>query len=362
MTSPVPGVRDAETSGDVADTHEVDPPSQGRPWRAPVAIACGAAFLICYPLVLTEPFWQNVGVLALIFAIAATGWNVIGGFTGQVSFGHAVFFAAGAYTTALLVRAGWSPWPAIVAGAVVAAAISVVIGYPTFRLRGHYFAIATIAAAEIVRALVDNTEALGAARGLTIPIADEGGFWSLQFSIRDKTAYYLVALGLLAIATVAVWLLMRRRAGSYFQAIRDDQDAAAAVGIPVRRYKLYAFAMSAAITSVAGSFFAMYVGFVDPASTVSLALSISIALFAVLGGVGTVWGPLLGAWTLTVVREFTRTEFSGSGSAADLVLLGVAIICVAIFEPAGLVGVVRRMERFLQKARRARPAPAGVVR
>jgi branched-chain amino acid transport system permease protein len=205
--------------------------------------------------------------------------------------------------------------------------------------------------------VLDNTEALGATRGLSIPIADDPGLWTLQFSIRDKTEYYLTALGLFAGASVIVWLLIRGRAGSYFRAIRDDQEAAAAVGIPVRRYKLYAFAISAALTSVAGGFFAMYVGFVDPPSTLSLSLSISIALYAVLGGVGTLWGPLLGVWTLTVLQEFTRTEFSGSGSAADLVLFGVAIVCVAIFEPQGMVGLLRRVERLLARGRRRlRPA------
>lgn len=331
----------------------VQPPSTvGAGRRTLLLVAVVSVLLACYPLLVTASFWQNVGVLSLTFGIAAIGWNVIGGFTGQVSFGQAVFFAAGAYATALLVRSGWSPWPAMAVGAVGAAALSVVIGYPTFRLRGHYFAIATIAAAEITRAILDNTEALGAARGLRIPIATEAGLWALQFSIRDKTEYYLVALGLFGAASLLVWLLIRGRAGSYFRAIRDDQEAAAAVGIPVRRYKLYAFAVSAALTSVAGGFYAMYVGFVDPPSTLSLSLSISIALIAVLGGAGALWGPLLGAWTLTVMQELARTELSGSGTAADLVLFGVAIVCVALFEPAGLVGVLRRLQDFGRRARR----------
>jgi branched-chain amino acid transport system permease protein len=326
--------------------------------RTPLLVAGAGLLLVAYPLLVSASFWQNVGVLALTFAIAAVGWNLIGGFTGQISFGQAVFFASGAYATALLVRSGWSPWPAMAVGAVAAAVLSAVIGYPTFRLRGHYFAIATIAAGEIARAVVDNNEALGGVRGLTIPISGESGLWALQFSIRDKTPYYLVALGLFAAASLAMWLLIRGRAGSYFRAIRDDQEAAAAAGIPVRRYKLYAFAASAMLTSVAGSFYAMYVGFVDPPSTLALSLSISIALVAVLGGSGALWGPLLGAWALTAMREVSRTEFSGSGSAADLVLFSAAIICVALFEPAGLVGVLRRLERLARRAARSREAAA----
>lgn len=339
----------ATTSGRDAPPRPAPPPASGPTTtataRAAAALVLAAIVLIAYPFVVTASFWQNVGVLALTLGIAATGWNVIGGYAGQVSFGQAVFFAAGAYSTALLVRSGWSPWPAMTVGAVVAVALSVAIGFPTFRLRGHYFAIATIAAGEIARAVVDNTEGLGAARGLTIPIAGEGGLWDLQFAIRDKTPYYLVALGLFALASLAVWLVIRGRSGSYFRAVRDDQEAAAATGIPVRRYKLYAFALSAALTSVAGSFFAMYVGFVDPLSTLSLSLSISIALIAVLGGVGTLWGPVLGAWTLVALQELSRTELSGSGRAIDLIMFGLAIVIVAVFEPGGLVGAWRRLTR-----------------
>lgn len=331
--------------------HRVEaPPNPSRTGRrlpkvgpeAPLVVLV-AIGLLAFPFLVSSPFWQNVGILALTFGIAAIGWNLIGGFTGQVSFGHAVFFAAGAYAVALLVRTGWSPWPAMAVGAVSAATISVLIGFPTFRLRGHYFAIATIAAAGVARAVVDNSEWLGAARGLTIPIAAENGLWTLQFSIRDKTTYYLVALGLFAAASLVAWLLVRGKPGSYFQAVRDDQEAAAAAGIPVRRYKQYAFAASAALTSVAGGFYAMYVGFVDPPSTLSLSLSITVALIAVLGGAGALWGPLLGAWALTVLQELSRTELSGSGQAADLVLFGLAIVAVALFEPGGLVGLAARV-------------------
>jgi branched-chain amino acid transport system permease protein len=328
------------------------------PRQHAVVLALVGAVLVAYPFVISASFWQNVGVLALTMGLAAAGWNVIGGFTGQISFGQAVFFAAGAYTTALLVRSGWSPWPSMLVGAAVAIALSVVIGFPTFRLRGHYFAIATIAAAEIARAIVDNTEALGAARGLTIPLGETRGLWTLQFSVRDKTDYYLVILALFAAASLLIWLVIRSRAGSYFRAIRDDQEAAAAAGIPVRRYKLYAFALSAALTSVAGSYFAMYVLFIDPLSAISLSVSISIALIAVLGGAGTLWGPLLGAWTLTALQERSRIELSGSGTAADLALFGVAIVIVAVFEPAGLAGGLQRATRWWRRRRSPSASPS----
>lgn len=326
----------------------VSPPSR-RVSRVPlVTVAVAAVALTAFPFALSDPFWQNTGVLALTFAIAATGWNLIGGFTGQVSFGQAVFFGAGAYATATLVRAGWSPWPAMAVGSAVAAAIAVVIGFPCFRLRGHYFAIATIAAGEIAAAIVLNTEALGAARGLTMPIEAES-LWNLQFSIRDKTPYYLVVLALFGATSLAVWLTIRGRTGSYLRAIRDDQDAAAAAGIPVRRYKLIAFAGSGALTAVAGSFYAMYVLFVDAPSTLALSISLSVALMAMLGGAGSLWGPLIGAWTLTLIQEVSRTELSGSGRAGDLLLFGGAIVVLALFEPAGLTGLANRVRRLLRR-------------
>lgn len=330
------------------------PPTAERPARGParhrllagpwLALALLAAALIAFPYVLTEPFWQNAGVLAMTFAIAAAGWNVLGGFTGQISFGHAIFFGAGAYATAVLVRDGWSPWPTFVVGAVIAAIIAVAIGFPVFRLRGHYFAIATIAAGEIALAIVVNLGALGAARGLTLPLRD-ASLWNLQFSIRDKTPYYLVALGLFAAASLLLWAVLRGRFGSYLRAIRDDQDAAAAAGIPVRRYKLQAYALSAALTAVAGGFYAMYVLFVNPPSTMALTISITIALMVVLGGAGSLWAPLIGAWGVTLLTEYTRTHYSGEGRATDLMFFGAAIVAVAVFEPGGIAALPRRLRR-----------------
>jgi branched-chain amino acid transport system permease protein len=318
-----------------------------------VALVAVAAALLVYPFVLTAPFWQNTGVLALTFAIAAGGWNLLGGFAGQVSFGQAVFFGVGAYVTAVLVRAGWSPWPTMAVGAVGAAAVAAIMGFAVFRLRGHYFAIATIAAGEIALAVVMDLDALGAARGLTIPLADTNGLWTLQFSIRDKTPYYLVALALFAVASLMLWVILRGRFGSYLRAIRDDQDAASAAGIAVRRYKLLAFAGSAALTAVAGSYYSMFVLFVDPPSVFALSISISIALMAMLGGAGSLWGPLIGAWVLLLLQEATRTQLGGSGRAGDLLLFGAAIIVIAIYEPRGLAGLAQRTRAAWNRRRPA---------
>lgn len=316
-------------------------PRRHVPWGRYAGMAAVALLLVAYPLVVKTSFLQTIGVLALTMAIASTGWNILGGYAGQISFGHAVFFGTGMYGTTLLVTDGWSPWLTMVPVAGLAALLGVLIGLPTFRLRGHYFSIATLAIGMMVMSILPNIGWLGATDGLSVPFLDEG-FWNLTFSLRDKTEYYYTALGLFAVATVLAWLFLRGRVGSYLVAIRDDDLAAAAVGVPVRRYKLYAVAMSAFLTSIAGSFHVMFVTFVDPASSSDLSLSTAIALIAVVGGAGSMWGPLLGAWLVIALQEYTRTYLSATGRTIDLMMFGALIILVAVIDPRGLVNLIRR--------------------
>ncbi|MEV4755835.1 branched-chain amino acid ABC transporter permease [Micromonospora sp. NPDC049559] len=328
-------------------------------WLSPVLVL---AALALYPLLFNTAAAQNIGVLALTYAIAATGWNVLGGYAGQVSFGHALYFGVGAYTTAVLVRDDWSPWLAIALALPLAAAAAVIIGYPTFRLRYHYYSIATIAVAEIVVVLVTNLPGLGQAGGLELPI-EEPSLANLQFSLLDKRPYYYVAFGMFCVVALVTWLFLRGRVGTYVRAVRDDQVAAAAVGVPVHRYKLAAAALSGGITALAGGFYAMYVLFVDPPSALGLDLSVSFTLMAVLGGVGRFWGPLLGAWVLTAVQDVTRQHLSGSGRSIDLLLYGALIVVVAVVEPGGLLAILERVRRALGRwfggaARRGREISA----
>jgi branched-chain amino acid transport system permease protein len=323
-------------------------PAKKVPWGRYAGIAVVAVLLLAYPLVVKTSFLQTIGVLALTMAIASTGWNILGGYAGQISFGHAVFFGTGMYGTTLLVTGGWSPWLTMVPIAVLAALLGVLIGLPTFRLRGHYFSIATLAIGMMVMSILPNVRWLGATDGLSVPFLDEG-FWNLTFSLRDKTEYYYTALGLFAVATAATWLFLRGRIGSYLEAIRDDDVAAAAVGVPVRRYKLYAVAMSAALTSIAGSFHVMFVTFVDPSSSSDLSLSTAIALIAVVGGAGSMWGPILGAWLVIALQEYTRTYLSATGRTIDLMMFGALIILVAVVDPRGLVNLIKRGYRRVRR-------------
>jgi branched-chain amino acid transport system permease protein len=321
----------------------------GRGWPGWATTALVFAALVAFPFVLQDSAAHNIGILALTYAIAASGWNLLGGYTGQVSFGHALYFGTGAYATAMLVREGWSPWLAIAVSLPMAAVLALVTGFPVFRLRSHYYSIATIAMAEIAVVLVTNSAWLGQANGMELPIT-EPSLANLQFSLQDKRPYYFVALGLFALAAGGLALFLR---GSYVRAIRDDQLAAAAVGIPVRRYKLAAAMLSAAVTALAGGFYVMFVLFIDPASGFGLDLSVAFTLMAVLGGAGRFWGPLLGAWVLVVVQDVTRHEFSGTGRSIDLLLYGALITVVAVVEPGGILALLERFRTWITERVRA---------
>jgi branched-chain amino acid transport system permease protein len=287
-------------------------------------------------------------ITIFLYGAMASAWNILAGYCGQISLGHAVFFGIGAYTSTLLGREfGLSPWLGMVAGAALAVAASQVIGYPVFRLRGHYFAIATIAVGEIVQTLVLNWDWAGGARGLFVPIKRPDSLVNFQFH-QTKAAYYYIALGVLIGALLTTWWLARSRAGYYFRAVREDQDAAASLGVHVARQKLRAMGISAGLTALCGTFYAQYVFFIDPESVFPLSLSILICLIAVLGGVGTLWGPLLGAAVLVPLSEFTRVWLGGTGKALDLVIYGALIMIIAVIQPSGLVGLARRV-RMLRR-------------
>jgi len=301
--------------------------------------------LLAFPLIFTLPFPRHVMIMIFLYAMLAQAWNLLAGYCGQISLGHAVFFGTGAYTSTVLVKElGLTPWAGMLAGAVLAVAVSQVIGYPVFRLRGHYFAIATIAVGEIVQTLVINWDWVGGARGLFVPIKRPDSFVNFQFH-QSKQTYYYIALGLLGLALWLTRHVDRSRAGYYFRAIREDQDAAASLGIPVAREKHRAMALSAGLTALGGTFYAQYVLFIDPESVFPLSLSILICLVAVLGGVGTLWGPLVGAAILVPLSEGTRVYFGGTGKAIDLLIYGGLIVLVSVIQPGGIMALWHRGRR-----------------
>ncbi len=310
--------------------------------------AAALAAALAYPFVLGSPNAINIGVLVLLYAALGTAWNILGGYAGQVSFGHAVFFGTGAYTSTLLLQhLGLTPWIGMLAGALVAAGLALAVGYPTFRLAGHYFAIATIVVGEIAHTLVRSSDVVGGARGLFLPILPTA-LINYQFQ-ETRLPYYFVALGLYVVSLAVTLLIERRRMGYYLRAIREDQAAARSVGVSVPRYKLAAGAVSAALTALCGTFYAQYVLFIDADSVFPLSLSILIALVAILGGAGRAYGPFLGACVLIPLSELTRNQFGGTGRGADLVIYGALIVLVSVAQPGGLAaaadGLTRRMAR-----------------
>jgi branched-chain amino acid transport system permease protein len=303
------------------------------------------AAALAFPAVFALPFPRHVMIMVFLYGSLAVAWNILAGYCGQISLGHAVFFGMGAYTSTLLVaRAGITPWVGLLAGAALAAAFSQLVFYPVFRLRGHYFAIATIAVGEIVQTLVINWDWAGGARGVFVPIKRPDSLLNLQFH-ESKAVYYYVALGLLLLGLAVTRWLERSRHGYYFRAIREDQEAAASLGVPVTREKHRAMALSAALSALGGTFYAQYVLFIDPESVLPLSLSILVCLVAVLGGVGTLWGPVVGAAVLVPLSEFTRVWLGGTGKALDLVIYGALIMVIAVLQPAGLVGLATRLAR-----------------
>ena len=313
----------------------------------PAALLLG---VIAFPLAFTLPFPRHIMIMIFLYGALATAWNIIAGYCGQISLGQAVFFGIGAYTSSILFKAtGLTPWAGMIAGAVLAAIVSQIIGFPVFRLRGHYFAIATIAVGEIVQALIVNWDAVGGARGVFIPIKRPDSLLNFQFH-QSKASYYYIALGLLLLALAVSRRITRSRHGYYFRAIREDQDAAAALGVNVAREKLRAFAIAAALTAMGGTFYAQYLLFIDPESVFPLSLSILICLVAVLGGVGTLWGPILGAAVLVPLQESTRVMLGGTGKALDLLIYGALIIAISVLQPGGLMAFFTR-SRTLGSAR-----------
>ena len=309
--------------------------------------AIAALVLLGLPLVLeaqrlVHPL--HILIMICLYATLAQAWNILGGYAGQISLGNAVFFGVGAYTSTLLMtRIGLSPWLGIPVGMVVAVLVSLAIGYPCFRLGGHYFAIATIAVGEIVQTLFINWREVGGASGIHLPLLPEA-FVNFQFH-SSKLPYYYVALGMAAIAFGCAFLVERSRLGYYFRAIKGDPLAARSLGVKITRYKLYAIAISAALTAMAGTFYAQYILVIDPESVLPLSLSVLICLIAVLGGVGSIWGPLLGALVLIPLSEGTRVylaQSGGGGRAIDLMVYGALIVLVAVFQPGGLVAISRR--------------------
>jgi branched-chain amino acid transport system permease protein len=281
----------------------------------------------------------NMAIMTLYAALLGQAWNLLAGFGGQFSFGHAVFFGTGAYAAAVLqARFGWNAWAALPAALALGAAVGGFIGTLSFRygLRGSYFALVTLAFAEVFRILANNVQFTGAGVGLMIRL--EPG--AARFQFADKAGYLYVILAFVVLGLLISWWLKHSRYGAWLQAVRDSEDSAAALGVNVFAVKLQAIMLSGALTAAAGVFYVQYFQYIDPSLAYGPAVSVEALLGPIIGGLGTVWGPILGAAVLHLLGEATRGLVS-SLPGVNLIAYGMLLVLMIMFLPRGIIGLVK---------------------
>ena len=298
--------------------------------------------LLIFPMVVTQIFPLQIMILVFMYAMLGVAWNIMGGYAGMFSFGQAAFFGIGAYTSSfLLMTFHVNPWIGLIAGGVVAALVAAAIGYPCSNLRGHYFAIASIAFAEIVRVHFNNWTLMNAAEGMSLPMLDES-FINFMFH-TSKVPYYYVMLAFLILALVVCYFVATSKMGYYFRAIKESHDVAEVLGVNVVRYRLIAIMISAFLSAMAGTFYAQYVLYIDPESVMLLAISVQIVLLSMLGGAGSVMGPVIGAAVLIPIAEVTRVWLGHRGTGVDMLIYGFLITIISVYQPQGVWGLLSRI-------------------
>ena len=309
--------------------------------------------LVLIPVVGRGTYFQHLGFLTFLFIILSVGWNLVGGYAGQVSFGHVVFFGIGAYTTAILWLRGIPQLLTIPLAGIVAALYGLLWGWPCLRLRGPYFSIATIGVGEATRLLALNLENLtGGAGGLTLPTPEDIHFYLAGF-------YYLAFLLMVGSLLISAWV-RNSRFGLGLFAIRMDEDAAEALGVHAFRYKILALLLSGFLVGLAGSLYAQYILYIDPGTVFGFSMSVNMILMPIIGGIGTLWGPVLGAVIFTVIQDRIMTlslnlwGFSFKLVQFHLLVYGALLVLIILFEPRGLVGLAERVHRRISRWRQAR--------
>ena len=294
-------------------------------------MAGGALAILAAVPWIASPTLIQFGISTLLLATLAQSWNIIGGYTGYASFGNSVFYGLGSYGTAIAMVQWHLPFGAGLAlGAVLAVAFAVVLGLPVLRLRGHYFAIATLALAEVMIAIFSNLDIAGRNIGLVLPL------------LRGDALFYELALGLLALTTLAIVWIARSRFGFGLISIRENEEAAAVMGVNTTLYKVLAFALSGFFSALAGGIHAYWITFLDPVSAFDIGLNVKMIIMAVFGGPGSILGPVVGAFLLSGVSEILSTEIS---SLAGL-FFGVVIVVAVVFMPRGLADLGRRYKKL----------------
>lgn len=297
------------------------------------------------PLFVTNTYYLNTLILILLYSYLASCWNIVGGFAGQLSFGHSAFLAIGAYTSTILFsQFGISPWIGMILGGVIAGFIAVLIGIPTSRLRGAYYAIATIAFSSglmIILLTVKNIGPIniGGAEGLNVTFLREATF--LDFQFMSKVPYYYIILAFSILILFISWLIDRSKLGFYLTALREDEEAAKALGINVAKTKLMAAGISGFFTAIGGTFYAQYFRYLEPHFLAGPDFSNQMVFLAIVGGIATVYGPFVGGIILTTIAEVTRVTFTDLPSGTHLVIYGAIVLFVILFFPKGITAPIQ---------------------
>ncbi len=293
------------------------------------------------PLLIKNPYYLDIFITVLMYAYLGTAWNIVGGYCGQISFGHSAYFGLGAYiSTILFIKFAVSPWVGMLIAAVIVGIIAIIFGYPSLRLKSHYFVFFTIGFAEVTRIVFLNWRWVGASMGIVIP-AYTPSFTSFYFS--SKVSYYYIILSLVVLSAVLTYFIERSRLGKYFVAIREDEAAAEAIGINTALYKTYAFAISAAMAAIGGTFYAQYILYIHPNTTMTILVATYFVLIPLVGGVGTIFGPLIGAVILMPLQEYALAAFGGRFPGLAVVIAGLIIMFMTTAAPRGIMGLLEEM-------------------
>lgn len=323
--------------------------------RAPGTLWVGvlAVIMLILPLAVSNPFAIDILIRVLLFAFIGVAWNLMGGYAKQLSLGHAAYFGLGAYTSTILqIRFDVSPWIGMLAGGLVAMLASLPIGAVCFRLRGPYFAIATIATAQVLMLLfLKFRDFAWGAEGTTIPNL---GNAPLMMQFDAKSAYYYIALALLTLGLAITYRLERSRIGYYLVAIGEDEDAAEAIGVNAPRIKRDVYMISAFLTALAGTFYVQYIYFIDPNTAFSFNVSVEAALVSIVGGIGMLWGPVVGTVLLEVTSALLQSWLGSSVGGVQLTVYSLILIAIILWRPNGLLGVMTDLYDLVFHARQSR--------
>jgi branched-chain amino acid transport system permease protein len=311
-----------------------------------------AAITLVLPFLVSSAFTIDIFIRVLLFSFIGVAWNLMGGYAKQLSLGHAAYFGLGAYTsTILLIRFGVSPWIGILAGGVVAALASLPIGALCFRLRGPYFAIATIATAQVLMLLfLKFRDFAWGAEGTTMPNL---GNAPLMMQFDSKIAYYYIALVLLVIGLAITYRIERSWMGFYLVAVGEDEEAAEAIGVDALKIKRNVYMISAFLTALAGTFYVQYIYFIDPNTAFSFNVSVEAALVSIVGGIGTLWGPVVGTVLLETTSALLQSWLGGGHGGVQLTVYSLILIVVILWRPSGLFGLATDVYARLVVARPA---------